>query len=304
MIDERKIYFNEAEHKYTDNLGNVYVSVTTLISKYHTKFDTKTVAHRCALAGQRGNPKYAGKTAKQLEEEWKLTTEEACNKGNRKHNYLEETIKKSNGYNREADTLYINDNLYCVPDIIVNPKFGGVDLDYFVSTGIKDRYPVIYSILEDLISKGYRAYSEIGIYNTDYLISGLIDLLLIKDNYFFIIDWKTNKAPIKYESGYFEKDVIGNMTDNFVYKNTYFNSPLGHLQDSTGNKYALQLSMYAYLTEQCGLVNKGNILCHIRDINEKEVVKPLVMPYMKREIYSMLNHYKVTNGRSCQTLMV
>ena len=38
-IDERYnsnfLYFEEKDHRYTDTLGNEYLSVTTLIGKYH-----------------------------------------------------------------------------------------------------------------------------------------------------------------------------------------------------------------------------------------------------------------------------
>ena len=77
-MEDRIIYFNEVEHKYTDDFNNPYISVTTLIGNYYEKFDVKTMAHTCAMAGMRGNPKYAGKTAKQLEAEWDKTRDDAC----------------------------------------------------------------------------------------------------------------------------------------------------------------------------------------------------------------------------------
>ena len=35
----RVIYFNEEEHKYSDNFNNIYTSTTTLVGKYHEKFE-------------------------------------------------------------------------------------------------------------------------------------------------------------------------------------------------------------------------------------------------------------------------
>jgi hypothetical protein len=35
------IYFNEKEHKYTNEVGNAFISATTLIGKYEYKFSDK-----------------------------------------------------------------------------------------------------------------------------------------------------------------------------------------------------------------------------------------------------------------------
>ena len=52
MEDKRYIndflYFDEGPHKYTDTLGNEYLSVTTLIGNYYPKFDAKYWAHKKA----------------------------------------------------------------------------------------------------------------------------------------------------------------------------------------------------------------------------------------------------------------
>ena len=62
----RILYFNEEEHKYTDDLGNGYISVTTLIGKYTQEFKKEEIAAACERIGK--NPrhpkyqKYKGKT--------------------------------------------------------------------------------------------------------------------------------------------------------------------------------------------------------------------------------------------------
>lgn len=307
-MEKRTIYFNEELHKYTDEFNNVYTSATTLIGKYTTKFDTKKMARICAMSGMRGNPKYAGKTAKQLEAEWAKTTEDACDKGNKKHNFLELAIKNSNGYNRIADSLYINDNLITIDDVIDNHELGRIDLDIFVKQGVDKKYPKIFNILNQFIDRGYRLHAEIGGYHPDYLISGLIDLFLIKDYKFSIIDWKTNKASIKYASGYFEKDVNGKLTNNYIYTNNKFHSPLSHLADSVGNKYSMQLSIYDYLAEVNGLEFEANILCHIQEtedddgqIIETETLLPI--KYMKKDVHTLFNHHKSNNNRNNQFVL-
>ena len=289
-----KIYFNEALHKYTDEYGNVFTSVTTVIGKYVEEFDTDAIVKACVRIGK--NPrhpkylKYKGKTEKQILREWKQITDKALDKGNRKHNYLEDAIKASNNYKRVKGN-FINDRIFTIPDIISNPSVGIVTLDRLIELGVNSKYPIIFDMIKHFVDDGWKLYAEIGVYNLEYLISGLIDLLLVKGDNFFIIDWKTNKAPIKFESGYFEKDINGNLTDNYILDGKTLKHPLNHLSASTGNKYSLQLSGYSYLTELFGLNFTGIILCHIRDIDNEEVVEPIVIKYLKDDIKSMFEHH-------------
>ena len=49
---QRIIYFDEKQHKYTDDLGNAYTSVTTVIDKYAVHFDTMKVSRACERIGR------------------------------------------------------------------------------------------------------------------------------------------------------------------------------------------------------------------------------------------------------------
>lgn len=300
----RAIYFNEEEHKYTDDLGNGYISVTTLIGKYTTEFKKEAIAEACERIGRNPNhpkfEKYRGKTKKQILWEWEQETIKACTKGTKKHSYLENCIKSCNGY-KLNNNGYINDRIYTIDDIIANCKYGRLNLDYFTAIGIDVKYPKIYELIAALTSKGYKIYAEIGVYDSKNLVSGLIDVLLIRGEEFIILDWKTNKAPIRFESGYYDKLLDGRLNlDNFIYKEEYFAPPLDHLPDSIGNHYAMQLSTYASLVESWGYKNVGIILCHIRTIesqfdnedeNEEEVVEVYDMPYFKDDVRNMIADY-------------
>ena len=121
---------------------------------------------------------------------------------------------------------------------------------------------------------------------------------MIKDKFFIIVDWKTNKAPIKFESGWWEKDRDGKLTGVFVEKDKRFKYPLSTLADSIGNHYTLQLSAYNYLAEQFGLINQGNVLYHIRQVNTfEEKVEPVVIKYLKEDIYKLFNHHQLSKNR-------
>lgn len=317
------LYFNEAAHKYTDSIGNKYISCTTLWGEYEEKQDFSQIAIACERIGR--NPrhpkynKYRGKSRSQIERDWEKITEIALADGNEKHNYLEDAVKTASGYKRFGREQFINDRIYTIADILENHNYGLINLEHFIKTGIKDRYPQIFELLSSFVKQGYRIYSEIGTYSVHYLVSGLIDLLLVKGNRFFIVDWKTNRADIRFESGYFEKDNAGVLTDQFVYTRKYFLPPIHHLEASVGNKYTLQLSMYDYLTEQFGLICDGNLLCHIRKTNytgDEQVVKDnpdleligkqrvdfLPIAYLKDEVESTLEHYKLTRPNEQLTM--
>lgn len=311
QIKGRLIFFNEEAHKYSDDLGNNYISVTTLIHKYVNEFDKEAIAKACEKIGKNPNHKdyikYKGKTAKQILAEWEMETKRACEKGTIKHNFLEEAIKSSNGY-KKTDKGFIKDQIYTIDNIIQKHKYGRLNLDYFVKSGIKDKYPTIYTLIEKFVNKGYKIYSEIGVYSFQHLVSGLIDILLVKDTEFIILDWKTNKAPIRFESGYYKKDIYGNLTDEYVIKHETFKHPLENLEDSVGNHYTMQLSTYARLVESFGFTCKGLILCHIRtvknktiefnkdsDFQETDEVKFYNIKYLKDEVENMLGDYVYNN---------
>lgn len=319
------IYFNEKLHRYTDSYDNPYISSTTLIGEYVNKFSDKevTIAKACARIGK--NPhhpkylKYKNKTYKQLLAEWKHISKVACNIGNAKHEYLELSIKNSNNFFSIFNTRYTNINskgyvtLFTIDDIKKNPEVGKLNLQYFIDCGVKDKYPQIFHIIKTLVLDGWNVYSEVGVFNVDYLISGLIDVLFVKGDQFIILDWKTNKAPMMFDSGYWDKDYKGNIT-SYIKTDESFKEPLQHLPQSVGNKYTLQLSLYDWLTVQFGFKFIANILCHItHDIyidTDSEVIKNksllnknkvVIHPisYLEKETVTMIQdyNYKRTSGQ-------
>jgi hypothetical protein len=306
------IFFDEPSHKYTDSNNRIYTSTTTLIGYYENKFDSKKmdIARACEKIGM--NPahpkyqKYKGKSVFEILLEWEQAKDEGCRIGNEKHNHIDNTIKLSNGYRSLTHTNFTNTRLYTINDILVNHSFGLVDLDYFKELGIKDLYPKIYNTISYFVKEGYKIYSEIGTFDPINLVSGLIDVLAIKGNKFILIDWKTNKARLMFKSGYFEKDIEGNLTDNFIENDDRFIFPLHKYPQSVGHKYTFQLSMYDYLTEGFGLECIGNILFHIRHNNylanhedvienpswiEKQQVDSYPIQYLKNDMAMLISNF-------------
>lgn len=262
------IYFDERLHKYTDDRGNEYTSTTTIIAKYYEQFDTDKIAIACERIGR--NPahpkyvKYRGLSAEEIKAKWLQISIDGLTKGTKKHDYLEDIIKRATGYRTIEGTDLIQDRLFTVEDII-NGTFGELDFNWFTTSGIAYRYPTIYQAILVLHNAGFRFYAEVGVYNIELLISGKIDLIAIKDRTFIIVDWKTNKDDVRFESGYFEKDMEGKTTANFIYTNNYMKFPIHFLSDSTGTHYNLQVSGYAWLFEQFGFTNLGNVIYQIRE---------------------------------------
>lgn len=307
----RSLYFNDSTHSYKDEFDNKYTSVTTVIHKYVNEFKEKEVAAMCERIGR--NPRhpkylrYKNKSVKQILCEWEIERNRACTEGTAKHNYLEDIIKSSSNYKAISNsTDYVK--LYTVDDIISNHNFGRIKLSHRKIKDLAVKYPKIYNVIKSLVEQGYNIYSEVAVYDGQRLISGLIDILAVKGDEFIIVDWKTNKAPIRFEAGYYLKDDYNQLTD--VFKETFaiMKYPLDDLADSVGNHYALQLSLYAYLVESFGFKFAGLMLMHIRttgeaidnkgDMCKTEVVELLNMPYLKSNIENMLLHHSKSSSNT------
>ena len=318
-MDKVKLYFDEKLHKYTDDKKRPYTSMTTVIGKYEVKFDSKKMA---AIVSRKQSSMYYGMSVTAILKLWDEMNKESLAKGNKKHNFLEMAVKKASGY-KIVEDIYINGLIYTVDDIIENPDIGLISLEEFNKI-LDNKYPKIYNLVTQLVSNGYRIYSEVGVYSPELLISGLIDILLYNpaNGTFIILDWKTNKHDMipydderyKWLSGYFKKDKFGNITNKYVLTNTYFKPPLNKLQQSTYVEYALQLSGYTYLCEGRGLKCEDIILCHIRDFtyseNEreelvgKEVTQFHRMPYLKEYVERMFyDHYNKYGIKQTQMLI-
>jgi len=191
---------------------------------------------------------------------------------------------------------------------------GNINIDDFKKNGINERFPEIYTLIEFFINKGYKIFSELGVYSYEYLTSGLIDLPIFKGNDFIIIDWKTNKGDIPKYAGYYLKNDDGSL-GMFHKTHEYMMYPLNHLEDSVYNHYALQLSTYAFLLELQGYKCNGLILNHItHSIYEaddekviknpkllgKEKINKFAVPYLKAEVKAMLTASVANDNKKIQ----
>lgn len=306
IYDDIRLFFDEPSHKYTDNLGNEYVSTTTLLHNYKPKFDKEYWLNKKA--------KELHISKERLAKQWQKITDEACKRGTKTHNGLEDSIKDTSMFYKAVQHIKRNDNsMTTVADIeTIDQYVKPIILDDFIQK-TENKYPKIYEIFDYYITNGYKIYSEIGSFIPDLLISGTIDILILREDKFIIGDWKTNRGGLKFESGYYKKDKRQNphqTTDVWVSTNNKLLPPVAHLADCNGAIYNLQLSMYAFMVEYVlGLPCVGLWLCHIDSdfvLNEygmpkrfpdglyhlkknpKEIVTVHKMKYLRTEIINIL----------------
>lgn len=258
-----RLIFNESEHSYIDTLNNKYISTTQILHQYQPKFDKNYWLRK--------KSKELGISEKKLEEQWSTITKEACERGTNTHNGLEDGVKGASMFQQAINYLDKREDgvMVTIADI---PNFGAnyklLNLKDFIEL-TDNRYPLIYDAFKMYTERGYKIYSEIGMFLIDWLISGTIDILLVNEdtNCAVVGDWKTNRGGLRFSSGYYKKDKTvkpAQQTNVWVDKDERLLAPLNHLPNCNGAIYNLQLSMYAFAVEYIlGLTIKGIWLCHI-----------------------------------------
>lgn len=310
-----KLIFKEDGHKYNDTNGNDYISTTTILHSLAPAFDKKYWLRK--------KSKELGISEKRLEKQWQDITDEACTRGTKTHNGLEDGIKTSSMF-KSAVKYMIRDNgemitIADLPNINLNVK--QLDIKEFIDA-TENKYPQVYDIFHYYTNAGYKIYAEIGAFLMDFLISGTIDVLCIRDDKFVIGDWKTNRGGLKFEAGYYKKDKTqkpNQLTNDWVTKKEFLLPPVNNLPNCNGSIYNLQLSMYAFMVESIlGIPNAGLWLCHIDSdfvlneygmpkrfpdglyhVKKNPVEKTTVykMKYLKEEIIKILaDRRKVVNA--------
>lgn len=255
------LIFEEEGHKYRDTLGNNnYMSVTTLLGNYHQDFNAGYWLIKKA--------KELHISTKELQKQWDTIKTEACARGTLTHEGIEDGIKTASMF-KDAVRYMIRENgeMITVADLPnVNMHLKELDIKEFKEI-TNNKYEKIYKIFEYYVSQGYKIYSEIGAFLIDYLVSGCIDVLIVRDDKFVIGDWKTNRGGLKFESGYYKKDKSKRPpqeTDNWIKTYNKLKAPLSDMPDCNGSIYNMQLSMYALMVEIIlGIPCAGLWLCHI-----------------------------------------
>ena len=309
-----KLFFDASPHSYIDSLGFEYISTTTLIHKYVPAFETEELARACARIGANPNhpkyEKYKGMKAWQIKQMWKTDAETGCATGNYHHDRLEDNINLSMYVQKPLQEKTDKGiSLFTIDDVLSNPTYGVISLEKLQQSVVYTDYPEVYKLLVVLVEKGFSLYVEIGLFDFEYKVSGLGDIIPINltTKECYVLDWKTNKIPIIKIAGYYEKDNQRNvLLDRFVASDEKLLAPLSHFPNSNYYTYGLQLNTYQRMIEQRGFKCKGRMIIHIRHENytteeavklqdmsltEKHKIDFVYIENMQTEVDRMFTHH-------------
>lgn len=166
-------------------------------------------------------------------------------------------------------------------------------LEYFsknfkMKEGCEDLEPLVLSVFAEY--KGYnKIHSEMVLFLEEG-IAGTCDkyfqVSASKDSPFDLEDFKTN----------IDKGIEFFPADNVKEKWCLY--PIAHLPNCSYTKYALQLSMYAYMAERITGRKCRNLRIRFIPPEDKLQHVKIPVPYMKREIEDLIAEYQnILNGK-------
>lgn len=294
-MEKIKLYFDEEFHRYTDENGREYKSVTTLLHDYVPKFKKDYWLKKKA--------EELKTTEEALEKQWNTISKEACLRGSNIHGFIESGIKGSSQFAKAVKYLFRDKGemitVYDIPTL--DAEYRVIDIDEFIEQ-TNGKYEKLYALMRKYVEHGYKLYSEIGVFLPEYLLSGTIDVLCYRPDRFQILDWKTNRGGLIFKSGYYQKDKShkpAQQTNIWVDKDERLLPPLGHLPNCNGYVYSLQLSLYARMVEMMlEIPCIGLCLCHIDcdfELNEYGMPKRFEdgLYHIKENPVERLTFYKI-----------
>jgi hypothetical protein len=155
---------------------------------------------------------------------------------------------------------------------------------YLLTTQIDEANKDLVDIIKTICSSYsgyYRVMPEEMLYDVEHRIAGTSDLVLMV----------TNSAKGKFDI----EDFKTNVSKGIQFYDQYGKSmlhPLEHFENCNYNKYAMQLSIYAYMVEK--LTGKKLRKMNILFIPPDNLLswRRIPVPYMKKEVEAALSFYK------------
>lgn len=278
--------FNEEHHKYWNlkNKDAVYTSITTLIGKYHEKFDEEYWSRKKAMdalleddkeelsrfrsmvkGAKKWNSKFNdafGIDEPTLEEarlaiiaEWRRINLESTDFGTAYH--LKEELRwYDHGAKLVNETLRLQGDYECIKH--------NFDLDR--EKAVMPEFLIYYSCPDGILH-----------------LAGQVDLLIKDGNDIYILDYKTNKDGIK-KTAFFDQATKRSKTMNY---------PIHNLLDTTYNHYNLQLSLYAWMLKK--MRPEFNIkLLRLIHVDRQEKKTFFDVEFLDKECVRLLKNYKRT----------
>jgi hypothetical protein len=270
------IAYNDAVHQYRNlNNNRKYISVTTLIHQYVPEFKAEYWSTYKALKDvmENNNPDIWYQF-KRKAGGWEKAVGYYNKQQKGKNKSLDSAVsKRATHYIKSWDDTR-NNACELGSDIHLELENAAIH-----SQQIRDE-KTIYEVSQDNIlaiqdfnSNG--VYPELLIYNDEYAVAGQADKVFKRGNVIDIHDYKTCKA-IDYEG----------------FRGETLLTPFQHIQNANYWIYELQLSMYAYMLEQCGY-EVGSLQMHWiygddPESNVRDKVKTFTLKYKRSEVKLMM----------------
>ena len=279
------VCFRESDHLYfNEKRPDIsYTSVTTLIGKYHEKFDPEfwsryKAFERCMvkedfiiiksklLRNKKADLSWFEKynidvdlfntAVDEILESYRLANEEGCRRGTEYH------LKKELSF-YEKD---IHDISSFIPDCNGDFCCQKHNWDLSRDKAVIPEFLLYYHCPDEVLN-----------------IAGQIDLLIKDGNDIHIIDWKSNSKGIK------NKAFFDSTTKKL--KTMYY--PLNNINDTMYMHYTLQLSLYAWMLQKINpAFNIKTLRLHHIDGNDVETDYDL--EYLKDDVERLLKYHKKT----------
>lgn len=281
------VAFTEADHKYFNVKypNRQYTSVTTLIGKYHEKFDSDFWSSYKAMEALLGEDEFKEcglkvsllkfkifntdipascgvteeeflQTKQEILASYKKANEDACERGTKYHVEKEEAlyIKPKVNIQELNFPIPLQGEFAC--------ERHNFDLNQEVA--ILPEYLIYWSSKDDIIN-----------------LAGQVDLIVKEGNDIYILDYKTNAKGMEMSS-YFDRRKKQS-------KKMFY--PINNIDDCMFQHYTIQLSMYAWMLQRINpeLNIKELWLLHV---DGEGVETSYQVEYIKEDIEKLVKHYK------------
>lgn len=281
FIEGTHTYFNV---KYPNR---EYISVTTLISKFHEPFDTDFWSSYKAMEALAGMDAFVGSGVKarlldtkqwsiydvtrlnineedfviykkKLQQDYARTNEEACERGSKFHAEQEALLYQGV---QTQDTLPFKFPIQAEREYIVVRD----DCDFTRERDLKSEFLLYYSDPDHILN-----------------LAGMADVVIKDGNDIYIVDYKTNAKGIQLNS-YFDRKKK---------KSQRMYYPLNRLEDCNLIHYTLQLSLYAWMIQKINPAFNIKVL-RIQHVSPEGVHTEYDLEYRKEDVELMLKAYKL-----------
>lgn len=281
--------FIESTHEYFNSEGKKYGGVTSFIDTFTKKKDWDAIAKKYVES------KTKDQLIKDLAKKWDISLDHA----KRKWGDIDFDVKAIRGvWKDKSERSLVGGNMWHEFKELQKSKeaqtvYNPVVKDSKVIMDLRDIQPDT-------------TYLELGVYSHLHEMMGQIDRVKItKKRRSRISDYKTNLKDIEEDGGgFFNRRTRKKQIEKFL-------PPISHIPVNDYYKYALQLSLYAYMLELHGIPNESLEVEHVRtkykspdqvtkydiilheelDLNRVRVydrVEIIALPYLQKEAASLL----------------